>query len=81
MYSDDECKSIGGFPERWICFNSQKDLKEFNKDYGSAIDSGFKSGELTNVAKNEEEKKKNDKFFKDTLVPLLKKYSRNFDCV
>ena len=81
LYSDDECKSIGGFPERWICFNSQKDLKEFNKDYGSAIDSGFKSGELTNVAKNEEEKKKNDKFIKDTLVPLLKKYSRNFDCV
>jgi hypothetical protein len=84
LYSDDECKSLGGAISPYIrdmCFNSEKDLKEYNKYYGSAIDSGLKSGELFNVANNEEEKKKNDKFIKDTLIPLLKKYSRNFDCV
>jgi len=80
FYSDDECKSIGGFPEN-RCYNSQQDFKEFQKDYGSAIDSGFKSGELINVARNEEEKKKSETFLKNTLVPLFKKYTRNLDCV
>ena len=80
IYSVNECKSMGGFPEN-LCYNSQQDLNEFLKDYGSVISSAMKSGELTNVAKNEEEKKKSDTFFKNTLIPLFKKYTRNLDCV
>jgi len=80
MYSENECKSMGGFPEN-LCYNSQQDYKAFDNDYGLAVSSAMKSGEITNVATNEEEKKKNATFFKNTLVPLFKKYTRNLDCV